>query len=704
MIRNRRLFSRSVLTALVLFLTVTHSGFAVQQDAPEHAQQYRFALGLIQRHLYEEASKVLSRIMSDPVPFSQRDGVVFWMGECKYRLKRYSEAAGFYETLLSDFPSSTFRDRSAYGLGWSHAKDNNPKSAVEAFARVSRADRAVWIESRLKMGFLILKYGMDPKVAAEIYEELLKEPDLSTAQKYDAHLQVGIARFNESLFEKALEHFKGALSWANPEQKAGVQFYIGEALFRWKRFEEAREALQAVFQASPTADIADKAAYSLAWADIKTGRAEEARRLFENIVGRPDSPVRAEAARNLVDLLMNGHLYREATEAMKKAASILQGDEAVDMEYLRGLALSRMGEFAKSLEEFKEFIKKHPKHRRAEEARYQSSLVLISMGKFKEAMDELQPLHRQTVDPQVREKALYRTGECYLNLGNLTQARESFERVIREYPSGVGRLDALFQLGEIAYQSGRSGDALDAFSSIAQSGGELAAQATFRGGEVLMKAGRYVDAVKAFEDYATRFPTGTLREDALFKIGLCQLEMKDTGRALAAFSQLRESKGYFRHEARFQIGEIARGLDNFPLAIQQFKAIVTEEPAHPLASRARRAIGICLFQLKDFPAAIETFKGILKDYPPTDVAIPESRLWLGRCMIASDRLDDGILEVLKVPVLYPKSPFGAEAYAEAARAYTRLGNAAKASSMWGEVLKGRPKGPLADEAAAALKN
>ena len=258
-------------------------------------------------------------------------------------------------------------------------------------------------------------------------------------------------------------------------------------------------------------------------------------------------------------------------------------------------------------------------------------------------------------------------------------------------------------MGEIEYAAGNADQALKAFTSLSGTGGEVAAQAGFRRGEVLMKAGRFLDAVTAFEEYLARFPDGALREDARFKIGLCHLELKDTGKALAAFSELRESHGYFRQEARFQIGEIARSLGNYPLAIQQYKAIVAEEPKNPLASRTRRAIGICLFHAKDLPAAEATFREILREYPATDVAIPETRLWLGKTLLAQGKSEAGVLEILQVPVMHPKSALIAEAYVEAARAYDRAKMPARAKKMWKEVLRVQSKGPFAEEARLALK-
>lgn len=688
------------LSILVFSLSAITAVAAPSRDAPEAVQQYKYALGLIQRQLYEEADHVLAKINSDPTPFSNRDGAIFWQAECKYRLKKFTPAIALYAQIIKDYPQSAFFSRAAYGLGWAHARDNNPKSAIEAFSRVSPRERGLFVDSRLKSGFLMVKYGMDQGKAADLYEELLLQKDLNDSQRQEAHLQSGIIRFNQSLYDSAITHFSEALPLSAAGQKPGVMFYLAESYFRHKKYPEAIEQYQQIGTASAPKDIKDKAAYSLAWCHIKSGKPEPAVEVLNGLAEDPSAVVRTEAIENLVELLMNLHKYRDAAAWMKKASVILKEEKALEMQYMYGLALSRLGEFKDSLSAFQTFIKAHPKHRRSEDARYQCALVRISLGKYRDALDDLSPLLRRETTPDIREKALYRTGECYFNLGNIASAKESFERLIKDYPQGSARMDALFQLGEIAYQTGLHADALEAFTTIGKGSSDLASQAAFRAGEVLMKAGRYADAAARFEEYLSRFPKGSLREDAQFKIGLCRLELKDPAQALAAFSQLRESHGYFRQEARFQIGEISRELGNHPLAIQQYKAIIAEEPNNPITARARRAVGICLFHMKDYAGAEEAFRSILKDYPVSDAAIPETRLWLGRTLVSLNKADDGIIEFLNVPVMYPKSPLHAEAYAEAARAYDKLGRRDKARRMWGEVLRIQPSGPIAAEASA----
>ncbi|MBF0410429.1 MAG: tetratricopeptide repeat protein [Candidatus Riflebacteria bacterium] len=683
-----------------LFVFCAQSAFSETDNLDE---QYKYALGLYKRKLYEESITVLKKILAEKIPFSKRDGAWFWLGESLLQTSKIPESISAFDTLLREYPKSEFRDRGAYNLGWAHTRDNNPKSAIEAFSIVSKKDSEYYIDSRLKMGFLASKFGYEPAKILEIYAELLDFQGLSNEKKSDVLMNKGIQLFNIEKYDDAYLAFEDSLKTFPRINRPGILLYQAECRFRSNNFTEAEPLFKRLVDMQPKNDILHKALYGLSWCRIKLKKYEDAINSLSQLAYDHKAANVIEAQKNLIELLMNLKKFDQAIFWMTKIESLLPQEEAIQMNLRRGMTHTQTGNYDAAATIFKDFVKKNPKHAKCSDARYQLGINYISQGKFKDALDEFAPLLRRETEPAIREKAIYRTGECYFNLGNFKGARESFERLLKEYPDGNTKFDALYQFAEIEYSTGNITNALEAFKSLSESKNEMSGQAAFRIGEVLIKAEKYQDAILAFENYINRFPDGALVEDAKFKTGLAYLELKDTGNALAAFSEIRESKGYFRQEARFQIGEIARTMGNFPIAIQQFKAIVNEDPKNPLASRAKRAIGICLYQAKDFPAAIQTFESILKELPAGDIAVPESRLWYGRSLIAAGKDQDGIIELLKIPFLYPKSPLAPEAYSESARAYTKTGNHEKAASIWEEYLKTQSSGPLADEARQTIK-
>lgn len=693
---------RSCGILLVLFF-VGLLGPVAFADTMEQNEQYLYAMGLIQRKLYDEASRVLVKLTSSPEPFSHMDAAVFWLAESEYRRGEFVRAAGYYARLLKDYGSSEFFDRGAFGLGWAHIKDDNPKSAVEAFLRVSRKELPLWIDANLKAGYLMVRYGMDTDEMVRVYQGLLKEPTLAKDQQFEANLQIAIGRFNQVVYADSIEYFKKAFALAPQDKKQIVSFFWAESYFRLKNYKEAAPEFERTLELGANTDYGQKAAYSLAWCSIKNGNTKRAVELLKGQVAKSASVVHKESIKVLIDLYMNLHSYDPAIELVTKHAQKLDRPERVEAEFTKALALTRIGEFEKGIGAFDEFLKKYPKEKQVPEAYYQRGLVKVALSRFKEAIKDFELVLNGTGDAEIKEKATYRVGECWFNLGNVSQASQFFNQIIKQYPKGKTRFDALYQLGELAYIDGNYEDALIAFDAISVASNELSSQAVFRSAEVLMKAGRFKESVVKFEQYLKLEPNGNMKEDAYFKSGLSWLELKDDAKALTAFSELLNAKGYFRQEARFNIAEIAYRHENFALAIQHYKAILAEEPKNPLASQAKKSIGIALYKMGDYENSIKNLSAILKEYPATDVVIPEARLWLGKGLIATGKVDDGVLEALKVPVLYPKNKDVAEAYATAARGYKQVKNQEKMEMMYREVLKHKPSAALKTEAEKELK-
>lgn len=683
-------------------LFLSNANIKLFSDTIEQREQYRYALELIQKKMYKEASKFLSNILSEPKVFSKTDEALFWLGQCEYSQENYVKAVGYYQKLLKDYPNSDFYDKAAYSLGWAHNNDNNPKSAAEAFYKVSKNDLNLWIDSRIKRGYIMVKYQMDTDLMIKNYEDLLEIPFLTDEQRYECHLQIGIGKYNQSIYRQALEHLEIAIDNAPEDKKQAISFYISESYFRLKDYQRATTEYANTIGYEPDSSIGQKSAYSLAWCYIYLQQADRALTLFVRQADNPKSVVQKEAAKNVIDLLMNMHKYFEAIDRIDKYLLNFSLKEQESLLYIKALALSRLGENEKGLKAFTEFKKQFPNSQKKDEATYQIGLIQISMSKFKNAIKTFESILEEPTKSEIREKALYRIGECYFNLTNITEAGNAFNKVINLFPNGKTRIDALYQLGELAYMQNSYADALIAFEAIASGKNHLSLQALFRSGEVLMKEGKYKEAIDKFKEYNLIAPKGKLNEDSLFKTALCYLELKDEAKALEFFSKLINAQGYFRQEARFNIAEIARKAENYALAIQHYKAILSEEPKHSLAPVSKKAVGICLFLMKDYDNAKDIFNEILKEYSSNKAVVSETRLWLGRTLIESEEIEKGILELLKIPVSFPKSEYVATSYLEAARAYNKIGKADKAKKMYNEVLKSKPTENQKIEAEQAL--
>lgn len=659
-------FSAAVLSAILM------SGilFAYQDSIQEN---FKYALGLYRKGFFKEADIVLDKIIKDPRPFDQADEAYFWLAEANYKLENWTKAAACYTEIINSYPESPYYDRSAYGLGWTHMKDMNPKSALEAFAKVSKKDKVLYTDAVMKRGYILAKYSFPPQQIIDTYELLKPFEQLDQTMRFDAYLQTAIAKFNLSIYRQALPDFEKALAITpNPESARDILFYMGECAFRTKQYKEAIAYYENTIKADPDSSSAHKAAYSMAWCYIYMADNDKAADILKQQVENPKSAVRSASLKTWVDILLNLRKFQEAADSIDKYLFVLSVNDPLkpELAYMRALALYSLNQFGNSERAFKEFLDNYKDSPRVYEATYRLGLSYIGQKDFTKAINTLLKLAENTKTPaDVKEKALYRLGESYFNLGNVKDAGKYFNQIVTKFPKGETRIDALYQLGELAYLQESFDEALTAFSLIAESGKPLASQALFRSGEVAMRAAKIKEAINLFETYLKKYPQASMTDDAKFKIGLAWLELNDDAQALAAFSQLLNSEGYFRQEARFNIAKIAQKAGSYALAIQNYKAIISEAPESTLVPAATEEVANCLYSLKDYASASESYREALKMRKTESSAEPRIRINLGKSLAADKKATEGALEILRVPVLHPNSPHVAEAYYEAALIY-----------------------------------
>src|SRR5262249_1788618 len=129
----------------------------------------------------------------------------------------------------------------------------------------------------------------------------------------DAVLLLGRARLAVGDNEAALEAFKRAQTFQPaPGRPLEVKFWEGEALFRLRRFADARAAYESVLKADANSPLAPEAQYGLAWTDLEQKRPEAAKAFREFIDTWPTHALAPSATFYLARALVEQRRFNEA--------------------------------------------------------------------------------------------------------------------------------------------------------------------------------------------------------------------------------------------------------------------------------------------------------------------------------------------------------------------------------------------------------
>ncbi|MEO6708113.1 MAG: tetratricopeptide repeat protein, partial [Planctomycetota bacterium] len=134
------------------------------------------------------------------------------------------------------------------------------------------------------------------------------------------------------------------------------------------------------------------------------------------------------------------------------ALAFFQGDADEQLRYLTGLASKGMP--AELEREAQSFLREHPDHPRANEARYRLACALFEQKQTEKAADLLRALGKQR-GFEFESEALFRLSQCELDLGRPAEAVAALERTLqlgKEYlalPARALHADALLAAGRI---------------------------------------------------------------------------------------------------------------------------------------------------------------------------------------------------------------------------------------------------------------
>lgn len=280
----------------------------------------------------------------------------------------------------------------------------------------------------------------------------------------------------------ALEAFNRARTYAfSPGQPQELRFWEGEALFRLKRFAEARAAYDEVLRADAAGPVAADALYGRSWSDLELKNSDAAAAGFRELIATwPNHTLVPSATFQQARILGEQKKPSEAVALLqdfptKYPNSALKGDAL----YLSGRLKIDSGDPKAGLEDLRQFVAGYPDHAQAPMAR---KLIAQASGRddlekasaaFKQKNWKLAVSHAtaatKTDDNTMKSEAWLLVGESELKQKRFAPAAKAFEAVtaIDDVEAGV-KFRALAGLGLAREEQQQWKAALTAYETVAK--------------------------------------------------------------------------------------------------------------------------------------------------------------------------------------------------------------------------------------------
>jgi TolA-binding protein len=376
-------------------------------------------------------------------------------------------------------------------------------------------------------------------LARTVLERLI-ERFPAEAKVPEATLLLGKVRLAEGAADKALELFRRAQGLVPPPGRPEeARFWEAEALFRLRRFDEARAAYARVIADAPTSPVAPDAFYGLGWSHLELGRRDPAvsafRQLIETFPGHATVP---SATVYLARLLVELKRYPEAIGLLRAFPERHADHKLVpDARYLLAFARVSSGEVTEGLGELRAFIAAHPRHELAARARRVVVDTLLREGRKPELVAEYQAAMAER--PRTAER-LYDAGFIATRLARQTEASQAWTALRTDFPQHPLAARASLELAQAEYGRGRFKEAVTlAKGAIRSDEDGVRASALLLTGESELKLKRYPAAQEAFEGAAAApGQDAALRFRALAGSGLAMEEQRQWTKALRYYDEV----------------------------------------------------------------------------------------------------------------------------------------------------------------------
>jgi len=357
------------------------------------------------------------------------------------------------------------------------------------------------------------------------------------ARQPRALLMLGKARLQLNDPESALEALTRAQSSLTAAAEVQeVKFWQAEALFRLKRFAEARTAYDEIARNDAGGPLAPDAFYGLAWSELELKNPEPAMTAFrEFLTTWPDHGLAATATLQLARALVEAKRISEALPLLSTFKAKYPGSKLLpDAQYLLGWVKYTNGDRQGGLKDLNEFATANPNHDQAPEAR---RLVAQGYAKYGDRTQRITAYKSLMAQNPPTAEAYAEAAALAGGLGLLVEQEAAWRKLRTDFPTDPLTRKMAGDLARTAFEKKNWKDAITLGTVAAQSDDDtVRADGWLTVGESELKQRRFAPAAKAFESVGSASDVEAgVRFRALAGLGLAREELKEYNAALTAY-------------------------------------------------------------------------------------------------------------------------------------------------------------------------
>ncbi|MEC8942227.1 MAG: tetratricopeptide repeat protein, partial [Verrucomicrobiota bacterium] len=259
-----------------------------------------------------------------------------------------------------------------------------------------------------------------------------------------------------------------------------------------------------------------------------------------------------------------------------------QKDPALDLYYLATGAYNRKL-YPASIGGFQEFLEKHPKHTKADQARQGLALSFYAQKQYAQAIPHLGALLAKPNLPKEisRDRIILMQGQCLLRSGQKDQARAHFIKEEARLQNPAYKVSALAAICDICFgkQEWAQVETWTIRLAKAKPTPDQMARGLYQRGFANFQLKKYEQAAGILEKVTPLTADAIWKTRSSYLLGECYTIVKNHEQAEPAFvTALPGLEGPDKTECHYRLGVTRFILKQWAPAAEQFEAFLKEEP------------------------------------------------------------------------------------------------------------------------------
>ncbi len=341
------------------------------------------------------------------------------------------------------------------------------------------------------------------------------------------------------------------------------------------------------------------------------------------------------------------------------------------------------GKYEMAVESYRNFLKIHPDHEKAPDARFGLAQALFNQDNFKAAAEQYETVRDKNSDFAQMPEVLFQLGQARIGLSQFAEAEQLFAELDSSFPDHYLANWALARQGACLVSLGKSKDAeplLQKFLIKYTLAGKPTAKAPatvemmaklnkagIKAGDAFLKLversafylalaqfnqDNFAAARKSFEAFLDQYPGSKLKEEAKFRLAQALYRENAFKEAAAAYKPVAKGKSDFADMAAFERGLALHKAGELKDASAVFADMAERFPASVRAPKARLYSGTLLFDAADYKRALARLKPLAD--AKKELA-DEAEYWSGMCLLKSGRNADAEQKFTEALQSFPQS-------------------------------------------------